>query len=333
MSILLSVFLIIEIFDKSRYLGQGMDAGLIVEYLILKTPFMVSEFMPVILLISAAIYITELSRNQEIMAMRAAGLGVNKIVIPLMAAGCVAAAISFAIGEWITPVTNHRLDRIEQVNIHHRPDTASGIQWLREGYRLFRLTPLGENNFKLTLFKTDSKGHWLQRMESSHGYYSGKSWHLTDVFISSPTGSGTINYEHRDSLILPSAVGPDTAEPPSPRHMRLLELWQYQHDLAQAGLESASYRFALNRKLSAPVACLIMIFLAIALCAGLGSRLSFQAAGLSAAVTLGLIFYVLGNASGLLSSGNRLPAGFAAWLPDMVFGGLAGFLLLHREGY
>jgi len=332
MSILLSVFLIIETFDKSRYLGRGMDTGLLVEYLILKTPFMISEFMPVILLLSAGVYVTELSRNREIMALRAAGLGINKIIIPLMAASCVAAFTSFAIGEWVTPVTNHRLDRIEQIHIHHRPDAISGIQWLREGYRLFRLTPLGEDQFKMAMFETDKNGHWLQRMESSHGYYSGGAWHLTNVSISRPN-KGHINYQHKDTLILPSTVGPNTAEPPSPRHMRLLELWQYQHDLAEAGLASSSYRFALNRKLAAPLACFIMVLLAIALCTNLGNRLPAQAAGLFAAVALGLIFYVLGNAGGLLSTGERLPASFAAWLPNMVFGGLAGFLLLHREGY
>ncbi len=331
--VLLAIFLIVETFDKSRYLGKGLDVGLLVEYLILKTPFMLSEFMPVILLLSASVYITELSRNHEIMAMRAAGLGINKIVLPLLTASCIAALVTFAIGEWITPVTNQRLDRIEQVHIHHRPDTTHGVQWLREGYRLFRLTPLGGNAFMLTMLETDERGRWLQRIESARARYFNGKWHLRDVYISRPTTKNNIDFKHENHLILPSNVGPDTAEPPSPRHMHLLELWRYGRDLSRAGLTSSNYEFALNRKLAAPFSCFIMVLLAISLCTGLGNRLTAQAAGLFAAVALGLTFYILGNASGLLSGGEKLPAIFAAWLPNLVFGGLAGYLLLHREGY
>jgi len=155
---LLAIFLIAESFDKARFLGHGLDAGLMIEYLMLKIPFMVSEFMPVILLLAASIFITELSHHHELVAMRAAGLGVNKIVVPLLAVASLAAATEFAIGEWITPTTNQRLDVIDRVNIHHRPDTRHGIQWLKDGRRFFRLQPLSGRQFHLIMLETDNAG-------------------------------------------------------------------------------------------------------------------------------------------------------------------------------
>lgn len=328
---LLAIFLIVETFDKSRYLGKGLDTGLLLEYLLLKTPFMLAEFMPVILLLATSVYVTELSRNHEVMAMRAAGLGANKIIIPLLAASSIVTFASLAIGEWVTPVTNQRLDRIEQIHIHHRPDASSGVQWLRDGYRLFRLEPLGQNDFMVTVLETDAKGGWLKRTEASLGRYVKGTWNLSDVFISKPNKENNIDFKHEDRLTMLSAVGPDTAAPPSPRHMHSLQLWQYARSLSKAGLSSTNYEFALNRKLAAPLASFIMVLLAISLCTGFGNRLTSQAAGLFVAVALGLTFYILGNASGLLSAGERLPAAFAAWLPNLVFGGLTGYLLLHRE--
>ena len=114
--------------------------------------------------------------------------------------------------------------------------------------------------------------------------------------------------------------------------MKFLELYHYTESLKQAGLSTTSFVFTLHRKFAAPAACLIMVLLAMALCTNMGSRIAATSWGLVSAITLGLLFYVLGNASGLLAGGERLPAAYAAWLPILFFGGLTGFLLIHKEG-
>jgi len=103
---LVAIFLIAEAFDKARYLGHGLDGNMLLEYLILKIPFMISEFMPVVVLLATSIMLIELSRHQELVAMRAAGLGVNKVVVPLMAAAAIVALGTFVVSEWVTPATN-----------------------------------------------------------------------------------------------------------------------------------------------------------------------------------------------------------------------------------
>ncbi|MDQ6972756.1 MAG: LptF/LptG family permease, partial [Mariprofundaceae bacterium] len=146
LAVLISVFLIAEAFDKARYLGHGIDGPLLIEYQLLKIPFMIGEFMPIVVLLAASVFLVELSRHQELVAMRAAGLGVNKILVPLLMAAGIIAALTFVINEWVTPTTNQRLDKIERVNIHHLPDASHGTQWLKDGQRFFRLQALGGDN-------------------------------------------------------------------------------------------------------------------------------------------------------------------------------------------
>ncbi len=329
---LLAVFFIIEAFDKARYLGHGLGTGLLIEYMTLKIPFMIVEFLPIILLLAATMYLTELSRHNELVIMRAAGLGVDKILIPLLFVAGIAAVSSFILGEWVTPITNQRLDKIERINIHQKPETRQGVQWLKEGKQFFRLQPLGNDVFQLIMLETDSKGGWLRRMDAAKAKYADGHWQLTDINISQPDASG-LRIKHVEAMDIPASVGPDTADPPKPRHMSFLELKKYAHDLDYAGLAAGSFNFALHRKLAAPFACLVMVLLATALCIHLGSRTAAASWGTVAAIGLGLAFYVIGNTSGLLSAGDRLPAAFAAWLPNLIFAGLAGFLLLHREGH
>ncbi len=334
--VFLAIFVIAGAFDKARYLGHGLTTNLMIEYLLLKIPFMVSEFMPVILLLATSIFIADLSRNHELAAMRAAGLGVNKIIMPLLGVAVLAAGITFIIGEWVTPVTNQRLDIIDRVNIHHRPDARHGIQWLKDGHRFFRLQPLGkqsgEQQFYLVMLKTDDGGHWKERVDAARASYHNGIWSLTDVDISHP-GKGGMSLNHLAHFQIASVTGPGTADPPSPRHMRFMELMRYAKSLERAGLSSAKFRFSLNRKLAAPVLCLIMVLLAATLCMHIGSRRGMASWGVAASVGLGLGAYVVGSATQITAVAGYLPPGFAAWLPDIVASGFTGFLLLYREGY
>lgn len=330
---LLAVFFIIEAFDKARYLGHGLHPSLLIEYMFLKTPFMITEFMPIILLLAAALYLTELSRHNEIVIMRAAGLGIPKVLFPLLLVAGLAAVLSFIIGEWITPITNKRLDAIERIHIQHQPENKQGIQWRKEGNRFFRLQPLGDDMFHLIMLETDDRGRWLARTDAARAQYKAGQWQLYDVHISRPAKASGLRMQHFETLEIPASIGPDTADPPRPRHMTFFELKQYAHNLSHAGLAAASFNFALHRKLAAPAACLVMIMLATALCTHLSSRVAVASWSIAATIGLGLIFYVLDNTSSLLSAGERLPAAFAAWLPNMIFSGLSGFFLLHREGH
>ncbi len=331
--VLLAVYLIIETFDKARYLGKGLTGGLLGEYLVMKIPMLTAQFMPVIVLIAACLHLLDLSRHRELIAMRAAGLGVNKVLVPMTVMALVAAGLSLAIGEWVEPVTNKRLDVIERVHIHHKPPARHDVQWLKDGRRFFRLQPVAPSRFAVTIFEIDEAGHWRRRIDAASGRYENGAWQLSDVHVAVPSESRGMELAHLARLRVPAGAGPSTAEPPSPRQMNALELARYIAALKEAGLAHAEYVFTLHRKFAAPIACLIMVLLAGAL-AGRGSGRGMQASlGLIAAIAAGLVFYVLGNASGFLVGGDRLPPVFAAWLPDLVFGGFGLYLLLAREGY
>lgn len=330
---LLAIYAIIEAFDKARYLGHGMNGALLIEYLLLKTPFMISEFMPIIILIAASIYLIELSRHHEIVAVRAAGLGINKLLTPLLAVAILASMLSFLISEWVAPVTNQRLDTIERIHIQHKGPSKQGIKWLKDGRQFFRLTPLGSNQFSLMMLETDAKGGWVRRIDSPLAQFNDGRWHLTGAHISTPSDKMGIVFKYVSEIDIASQTGPETTELPKSRHMQLSELYHYIKDLEHAGLSTGSYTYALHRKFSAPLACLLMVVLAAALCLNTGGRSGRASWGMILAIAMGLVFYVLSNAGYLLASGEHLPAAFAAWFPSLTFGGMAVFLLLKREGH
>jgi len=244
-----------------------------------------------------------------------------------------AAVLSFIIGEWVAPITNQRLDTIERVNIQHKENEKQGVQWIKDGHRFFRLSPLSDNQFALTMIETGSKGEWVRRIDSTRARYSQGAWHMYDVHISTPSSIEGMEFEHHDEMTFTSEAGPETTGLPKPRHMDFFQLYHYIDNLEHAGLSAGTYSYALQRKFSAPFSCLLMVILAAALCLGTGDRNSHASWGLVLTISLGLGFYITGNVGHLLASSEHLPAAFAAWLPSLAFGGLGLFLLLKREGH
>ncbi len=328
-----SVFMIAESFDKARAIGDGMTIRILAEYLILKIPYMISEFMPVVVLIATAAYITELSNNHELVAIRAAGAAVSLLTMPLLAAGLVVGLFTFAMGEWVEPITNERLAHIERVNIEKKVPLHQGVQWLRDENTLMRLTPLTGKYYSMLVLKMTGDGAWAQRIDAKKAYYEKGIWKAKEAFVSMPNIKTGAAIEEKEMFSMVSPLAPDTLVAVNPRDMSWFELYEFVQKLANAGLESTSYQFQLHRKLSMPLGCLIMVILAYSLCASTGERAGSASKGLLLAVTIGLLFYISSSAISVFMLGKQLPAVYAAWLPNLLFSGVAGYLLLKKEGY
>ncbi len=327
------IFMIGESIDKARYLGDGMDVPLLFEYLILKSPFMISELMPVIVLIGVSIYVLEISHYHELVALHASGITFVSILKPLLAVGAAFGMLMFAAGEWLEPWVNPKLNEIERVHIEKEEALKQGVQWLHEDNTFIRLTPLTQHYFAMLMVKRDAQGLWQERIDASKAFYADGQWHLERVYLSQPNASGGFATQYYPSLQIASELSPQTVAAPDPRDMRWLELYRFEKALADAGLESRQYLYRLYKKIAAPLSCIIMVLLAYSLCASKGERIGSTSRGLMLAISTGVLYYVTNSAIEVLATGGELPVLYAVWLPNLLFLGLSGYLLLKQEGY
>jgi len=327
------IFTTVESVDKAKLLGNGLDLQMLLEYLLLKIPFMISEFMPVIILIGVAIYILEISHHHELAALRAAGVTFVTLLKPLLAAGAVVGLLMFVIGEWVEPLVNKRLGYIERVHIKKEKPLEHGVQWLKEGNTFLRLTPLTQPFFSVLMITKGDDGLWQEYLDAGRGRFEQGQWHLENVYVSKPNQNKGFATHFVENTSVPLNLSPKTAASPDPRDMTWAELRQFEKDLAEAGLESHTYMFQLQRKLAVPLSCLIMVMLAYSLCSSMGERVNANSKGLVISITVGLAFYVLGSAMNVYITGQELPVIYGVWFPNILFLGLAVYLLLKKEGY
>ncbi len=330
---LLSIFVIIEGFDKSRLLGHhGMTGSVMVEYILLKAPFMVAEFMPLTLLIASVVHLLQMARHREIVVLRACGLGIGKVAAPMVAVAIVAIMVTLLFDEWVTPITNVRLNYIERVHVHGQQIADQRKRhWYRDGNRFFRVEPLSGERVALLVIDTDDRGRWLRRIDSSEARYRDGVWQMRGVVISTPDNAQGVSVTRLDEMRLPAGKGSVRSRQAWPNEMNAWQLWRFAQRLRALGMENSGYRYALQRKLAQPLSCLLMVLVALAFCSEPRSgRGGGDYRGMVAAVVFGLLFYISGNATSMLAGGGRLPAEFAAWLPNLVYGGLALFIFLQH---
>jgi len=91
------------LFQFSNYLVQGAPIGMIVELTLLILPGVIIKTFPMSILLAALLSFGRLSSDSEIIAMRAAGVSVLRMMRPVTYFSAAVAIISFALNEIIVP--------------------------------------------------------------------------------------------------------------------------------------------------------------------------------------------------------------------------------------
>lgn len=96
------------LFKMTEYLVQGVSFGVIFELTMLMLPGVMVKTFPMAVLLSTLLAFGRLSSDSEIVAMRAAGASLGRIMVPVGAFGVLVAIIAFGINEQMVPFAAYR---------------------------------------------------------------------------------------------------------------------------------------------------------------------------------------------------------------------------------
>jgi lipopolysaccharide export LptBFGC system permease protein LptF len=105
------------------------------------------------------------------------------------------------------------------------------------------------------------------------------------------------------------------------------ELRNYIDDLQQSGFDTVRLRVQLGKKISYPLITLVMAVLAIPF--AVSGRTGGALAGVAIAIAIAVIYIGTAGLFEAMGNANQLPAMLAAWSPDVIFGLVAGYMLLR----
>jgi lipopolysaccharide export system permease protein len=317
----------------------GLSFGTSVEYLALLMVGSIPMLLPISLLISVIFTLGALNRNQELAAIRAAGVGLWRLTAPLWAAGVACALLLVALNAYWIP---DALERQREIS-----ETAQFDAIRAQGKATL---PAGEIGL-ISFDNTRARRLWLI---SRMGFSTGQAFEV-DVHLFDEQGRETrcisarfaefrkidgrwrwvfrqgrdLRFDPKTGALLAQPefkeLAPGFDEDPEvmlfatrePSRLSLREVSRFVEHAGQNPTGSnAAYAMRYHAILSAPAICFVVIAVAIPF-AVVGGRVS-PMVGVAKTFGLFLAFYLLTSFCAAFGDNGAIPPMVAAWLPTVL---------------
>jgi LPS export ABC transporter permease LptG/LPS export ABC transporter permease LptF len=334
---LLLVFTLFELLgDILRNQVSPLTVG---DYLLNVVPYFLYNTTPLSMLLAVLVTFGLLQRSNEITAIKATGISLYRLVVPVLIASTLVAGVLFLSDQLYLPYTNKRQDALRNrikgkpAQTYLRPDRKwifgqhSDIYYYQffdpdrdvfGGVSVFQFDP---HTFQITHRITADRAKWSESMGR---------WVYEQGWERSLSGPAIENYRKFDA-----ATYPELAEAPAyfkkeikqSSEMSYEELRRYIHDLEQSGFDVVRLRVQLQKKIAYPLITLVMAVLAIPFALSAGKRSAV--AGVATAIGIGVVYWTISGLFEAMGNLSQLPPAVAAWSPDLVFGFIGGYLILR----
>ena len=337
--ILLGVTLFVLTLEVVAYAKEILalnDNGLamIGKYILYRAPATLATFLPISLLLALLLAITELSYRNELTAMWSIGLSPPRLIVMLVPVTLAIGLLHFALVDRLVPLAAPTL-RAWGIADYGEKKLSIGEKdpiWLRSGTNIMRAASANRDASRLTdvtIFRRDAKGILLEQIYASSASLGAQGWTLQNAVIygrdtEPPKRATQVTY---NGTMRAASAGSRSGDP---EEMTLGDLSYFITNNGFGIRPAHVYQTWWNKRVATIFVSTIMLALVIPLAArfrrGGGLGLLF-----ALGVGLGFAFFIL---DGIATSIGELGVVFpwlAAWLPVLVFGCIALFLLSKSE--
>jgi LPS export ABC transporter permease LptG/LPS export ABC transporter permease LptF len=335
---LLLVFTLFELLGD--ILRNGISALTVGEYLLNVTPyFLYYPIAPMSILLAVLVTFGLLQRSNEITAIKATGISLYRVIIPVLFASALVAGVLFASDQLYLPYTNKRQDELRSrikgkpPQTYLRPDRKWIFGQNSDIYYYQLFDPDRDTFGGISVFQFDPKTFQItQRVSAERASWSPqlKLWVYEQGWERRLNGSAIENYRKFDVATFAQLSEPPVyfkKEVKQSSEMNYEELRRYIYDLEQSGFDVVRLRVQLHKKIAYPLITLVMAVLAIPFALSAGKRGAL--AGVATAIGIGVFYWTISGLFEAMGNLSQLPPAVAAWSPNLVFGFIGGYLILR----
>jgi len=335
------------IFEINRFQDGHLLFLDVIEYYIVTLPeILADQVIPVSLLLASLYSLTNHSRHNELIAMRAAGVSLWRLSLPYLGVGVVCGIAIFALNElWVPRASETSKDILER-----RKNPGQDRNWTP---RLVFHNDAAQRHWNIAHFNRVTSemvgpavtwetpdgaihsifakrgiyidGHWrffnVERWDKAAGDISPMQTTNSAFDISLSETPASIKTE-----IKVSALTPDEAAKGAQLSIHELLTYLRWHPHLERQKRSALMT-QLQGRISAPFTCLAVVLIALPFGARSGRQNVFV--GVAGSIFICFAYFILQKISFGLGVAGYLPPVVAAWLPNALFGG-AGIVLMSR---
>jgi LPS export ABC transporter permease LptF/LPS export ABC transporter permease LptG len=336
LTVLSLIFTIFELLGD--ILKNHVSPWVVGEYLLNVTPFFLYNTAQYGVLLSVLITLGLMQRSNEVTAMKATGISIYRIIVPVLVAAIMVSVGLFLSDQLYLPHTNKRQDALLNKIKGRPPQTYlnPSRRWIfgqNSTIYYYQLFDSDRNQFgDLSVFQFQPNTfQLLNRIYANRAQWDAslKRWVCAEGWERSFQGPAINEYRTYDVSTFGSVNEPPEyfkKEVKQSLEMNYEQLRRYIHDLQQSGFEVVKLKVQLQKKLAFPIVTFVMGVLAIPF--ALSARKRGAVAGVATAIGIAVIYTVVSGLFEAMGNISSLPPVLAAWSPDVIFALVGGYLVL-----
>jgi lipopolysaccharide export system permease protein len=338
---LVGMFVVIDGFERlDEFVSKNAPITDFLLYYLLKIPFILSYMAPQSILIATVITLATLSRNNEFIAMKACGIGVTGLTLPIISFSVLLALGLVFCNEFVTPVTSQKMNYLYHIKVRRAVDQSQQARdrlWIRSGngsiWNINYYDPVKSLMKGVSLYTFDpNRPDIHRRIDAESALWNGQQWEFFNGYVRffNPDGVGSTQYFKRKIFPVLEKPADFKKLQKRPEEMSARYMYQTIQKLEKEGLDATRTWVDLHQKLSYPFLSVVLALIGIPL-----SIRSSRKGGLLFCVWISLVtgfifsfIYAMGISFGY--KGVFSPV-LAAWGPSLLFICIGFYMLLTMD--
>lgn len=309
----------------------------IIQYYLMKSPRIIVEICPYAVLITTLLSLSYFSNRNEIVAMKAAGISLYRIILPFLIISLFISFFILFLNDQIVPKCYEKLLIIKKVKIEKQRlqlefQSRENITFTGKNKVLYFIQFYDAKKqvmFDINIFYLNKYHSLVKKIEAKKAQYKNGKWYFYEGTIYFPSLK---KYNLFERKIIPLKDTPQNfvGKQKDPKEMNYRELKEYIRRLKDVGFDMKKDLVELYKKIIFPFANFIILFLGIPF--AISSKRTFSPAkgfGISLVIYLNY-WYIMAFAEALGKSGFFPPL-FSVCLPDIIFFSIGVFLLIRTD--
>jgi lipopolysaccharide export system permease protein len=336
------IFAATNILAISRLVGeQHAPLWAAIEYFLWQLPEIVVTVMPMAMLLGTLLAMQRLSGDSELTAMKAGGIGLVRVVTPVLVVGFAVSLLVFALQETFVPFANDQAVYLREQTIRQVGPYGGGSQTVITGlpgggeqvtyFRGYDANTQDLLHVTIITYGEDKRPQLI--VISDRGHFENPTWTFVNAREYRLEADGSTDYSEEPTMRIDVGEKPDELQQRATDYNReSLSRSQIREIIASGQLspqETRAYQTTYEGKLARPFATFVFALIAIPF--GMRpSRGGGTGLGFGLAIAIAFVFFVVTSAFAAIFTG--LPGGYftsavGVWLPNLIFIAIGAALL------
>jgi lipopolysaccharide export system permease protein len=329
LSIFLILFILVDLFGRlDEIIKSRMPLFVLLEYYANKLPYAIVRFLPFSVLIAILYGFCMMNKKGEIGIILSCGISKFRVALPIITVSIIISVIGFLINEFVSPSTYARFLQIEEIYFERKgkPTTIYNVtKHINREKMLFVRTFNVQEKILQNVIITEYAGEDIPTKKTTiqKALWDGNQWKGKGIHIFIYTEEPIV----KEETSLNIGITPENLLEPelNPETASIRQLRQHLHTISRNPYHTAKGLVVdLYSKYSIPFTSMVLAIIACSV--GIKYRRTSAFQGIGIGIVIGLAFYIVFAITVALGRGGFINPVVSAFLPNIIFLILSGFL-------